>query len=134
VTLKTFGRVDYLINCAGIAGAEEMVIDMPLDAWRRTLDANLISNYALIQRLAYHMKQRGAGYVINVSSYFGGERYVSIPYPNRSDYATSKAGQRAMAENLGRRSRSTRSRPDRWRGNAFAALAAEPASMRGARA
>jgi malonyl-CoA reductase/3-hydroxypropionate dehydrogenase (NADP+) len=102
VTLKTFGHVDYLINCAGIAGAEEMVVDMPLDAWRRTLDANLISNYALIQRLAHHMKQRGAGYVINVSSYFGGERYVSIPYPNRSDYATSKAGQRAMAENLAR--------------------------------
>ncbi|WP_293902593.1 SDR family NAD(P)-dependent oxidoreductase [Phenylobacterium sp.] len=102
VTLKTFGHVDYLINCAGIAGAEEMVVDMPLDAWRRTLDANLISNYALIQRLAHHMKKRGAGYVINVSSYFGGERYVSIPYPNRSDYATSKAGQRAMAENLAR--------------------------------
>jgi malonyl-CoA reductase/3-hydroxypropionate dehydrogenase (NADP+) len=102
VALKTFGHVDYLINCAGIAGAEEMVVDMPLAAWRRTLDANLISNYALIQRLAHHMKQRGAGYVINVSSYFGGERYVSIPYPNRSDYATSKAGQRAMAENLAR--------------------------------
>jgi malonyl-CoA reductase/3-hydroxypropionate dehydrogenase (NADP+) len=102
VALKTFGHVDYLINCAGIAGAEEMVVDMPLAAWRRTLDANLISNYALIQRLVPHMKQRGAGYVINVSSYFGGERYVSIPYPNRSDYATSKAGQRAMAENLAR--------------------------------
>ncbi|MDE2356385.1 MAG: SDR family oxidoreductase [Alphaproteobacteria bacterium] len=102
VTLNTFGQVDYLINCAGIAGAEEMVVDMPLEAWRRTLDANLVSNYALIQRLAPHMKGRGTGYVINVSSYFGGERYVSIPYPNRSDYATSKAGQRAMAENLAR--------------------------------
>jgi malonyl-CoA reductase/3-hydroxypropionate dehydrogenase (NADP+) len=102
VTLKTFGQVDYLINCAGVAGAEEMVVDMPLDSWRRTLDANLVSNYALIQRLAHHMKQRGGGYVINVSSYFGGERYVSIPYPNRSDYAASKAGQRAMAENLAR--------------------------------
>ena len=33
---------------------------------------------------------------------FGGERYVSIPYPNRADYATSKAGQRALAENLAR--------------------------------
>lgn len=102
VTLATFGRVDYLINCAGISGAEEMVVDMPLAAWRRTLDANLVSNYALIQRLMPHMKRQGIGYVVNVSSYFGGERYVSIPYPNRSDYATSKAGQRALAENLAR--------------------------------
>jgi len=102
VTLATFGRVDYLINCAGVAGAEEMVVDMPLDAWRRTLDANLVSNYALIQRLMPHMKRQGSGYVVNVSSYFGGERYVSIPYPNRADYATSKAGQRALAENLAR--------------------------------
>jgi malonyl-CoA reductase/3-hydroxypropionate dehydrogenase (NADP+) len=102
VTLATFGRVDYLINCAGVAGAEEMVVDMPLEAWRRTLDANLVSNYALIQRLVPQMKRQGSGYVVNVSSYFGGERYVSIPYPNRADYATSKAGQRALAENLAR--------------------------------
>ena len=102
VTLKTFGRVDYLINCAGVAGAEEMVVDMAVDAWRRTLDANLVSNYAMIQYLLPHMKRQGSGYVVNVSSYFGGERYVSIPYPNRSDYATSKAGQRALAENLAR--------------------------------
>jgi malonyl-CoA reductase/3-hydroxypropionate dehydrogenase (NADP+) len=102
VTLATFGRLDYLINCAGVAGAEEMVVDMPLDAWRRTLDANLISNYALIQRLVPVMKRQGSGYIVNVSSYFGGEKYVSTPYPNRADYATSKAGQRALAENLAR--------------------------------
>lgn len=100
-TLATFGRVDYLINNAGIAGAEEMVIDMPHDAWRHTIKANLISNYALIRLLAPEMKQTG-GYIVNVSSYFGGEKYVAIPYPNRSDYAVSKAGQRALAEALAR--------------------------------
>jgi malonyl-CoA reductase/3-hydroxypropionate dehydrogenase (NADP+) len=98
-TLAKFGRVDYLINNAGIAGAEEMVIDMPHDAWRHTLKANLLSNYALIRLLAPAMKQTG-GYIVNVSSYFGGEKHVAIPYPNRSDYAVSKAGQRALAEAL----------------------------------
>jgi malonyl-CoA reductase/3-hydroxypropionate dehydrogenase (NADP+) len=101
-TLAMFGRVDYLINNAGIAGAEEMVMDMPLDGWRHTLEANLISNYRLIRRLAPLMKANGSGYILNVSSYFGGEKYVAIPYPNRSDYAVSKAGQRAMAEALAR--------------------------------
>jgi malonyl-CoA reductase/3-hydroxypropionate dehydrogenase (NADP+) len=37
-----------------------------------------------------------------VSSYFGGEKFVAVPYPNRSDYAVSKAGQRALTENLAR--------------------------------
>ena len=102
VTLETFGRIDYLINCAGVAGAEEMVVDMGVDDFRRTLDANLISNYALIQKVAPHMKAQGSGYIVNVSSYFGGEKYVATPYPNRSDYAVSKAGQRALAESLAR--------------------------------
>jgi malonyl-CoA reductase/3-hydroxypropionate dehydrogenase (NADP+) len=79
-----------------------MVVDMGVDDWRRTLDANLISNYALIQKLVPRMKAQGSGYIVNVSSYFGGEKYVATPYPNRADYAVSKAGQRALAETLSR--------------------------------
>ena len=97
-TLATFGTVDYLINNAGIAGVEEMVIDMPVEGWRNTLYANLISNYSLMRKLAPLMKKQGSGYILNVSSYFGGEKEAAIPYPNRADYAVSKAGQRAMAE------------------------------------
>ncbi|PDW02732.1 SDR family oxidoreductase [Candidatus Viridilinea mediisalina] len=101
-TLATFGRVDYLLNNAGIAGEEEMVLDMPIKGWRHTLNANLISNYSLIRKLAPLMKQQGSGYILNVSSYFGGEKYAAISYPNRADYAVSKAGQRALSEALAR--------------------------------
>ncbi len=101
-TLAVFGRVDYLLNNAGISGQEEMVLDMSLKGWRHTLNANLISNYSLIRKLAPLMKQQGSGYILNVSSYFGGEKYAAISYPNRADYAVSKAGQRAMAEALAR--------------------------------
>lgn len=100
--IASFGRVDYLLNNAGIAGEEEMVVDLTVEGWRHTLNANLVSNYSLIRKLAPLMKRQGAGYILNVSSYFGGEKYVAIPYPNRADYAVSKAGQRALAEVLAR--------------------------------
>ncbi|NQZ46563.1 MAG: SDR family oxidoreductase [Erythrobacter sp.] len=99
-TIEEFGRIDYLINNAGVAGAEEMVIDMEPDAWRFTLDANLISNYHLMQRVVPLMKEQGSGYVLNVSSYFGGEKFLAVAYPNRADYGLSKAGQRAMVESF----------------------------------
>lgn len=99
-TIREFGRIDYLVNNAGVSGAEEMVVDMKLDQWRFTLDANLVSNYALISEVAPIMRAQGSGYIVNVSSYFGGEKYVAVAYPNRADYAVSKAGQRAMVESM----------------------------------
>ena len=101
-SLELFGHVDFLINNAGISGAEEMVVDMTLEAWNRTMNANLVSNYSLIRKYAPLMKARGSGVVMNVSSYFGGEKYVAVAYPNRADYAVSKAGQRVLAEILSR--------------------------------
>ena len=101
-TMEAFGRIDYLVNNAGVAGAEQMVVDMDIDAWRATLNANLISNYSLIEKVVPIMKRQGTGYILNASSYFGGEKYVAVPYPNRADYAVSKAGQRAITENFAR--------------------------------
>ncbi|EED34780.1 oxidoreductase, short chain dehydrogenase/reductase family [Luminiphilus syltensis NOR5-1B] len=101
-SIELFGNVDFLINNAGISGAEEMVVDMSLEAWNRTMYANLISNYSLIRKYAPKMKANGYGVVLNVSSYFGGEKYVAVAYPNRADYAVSKAGQRVLAEILSR--------------------------------
>jgi malonyl-CoA reductase/3-hydroxypropionate dehydrogenase (NADP+) len=101
-TLQAFGRIDYLINNAGVAGAEQMAVDLLPTDWRNTLQANLVSNYSLIEKVVPLMKKQGSGYILNVSSYFGGEKYIAVPYPNRSDYAVSKAGQRALVENLAR--------------------------------
>ena len=96
------GHVDFLINNAGISGAEEMVVDMTRADWDRTMEANLISNYSLIRKFSPAMKAGGKGSILNVSSYFGGEKYVAVAYTNRADYAVSKAGQRVLAEILSR--------------------------------
>ena len=101
-TIAAYGRIDYLINNAGVSGAEEMAVDMSLEAWNATLDANLVSNYALMHEVLPLMKAQGSGYILNVSSFFGGEKYLAVAYPNRSDYAVSKAGQRALVESLAR--------------------------------
>jgi malonyl-CoA reductase/3-hydroxypropionate dehydrogenase (NADP+) len=101
-TLAAYGRIDYLINNAGVSGAEEMAVDMNLPAWTATLDANLVSNYVLMREVLPLMKAQGSGYILNVSSFFGGEKYLAVAYPNRSDYAVSKAGQRALVESLAR--------------------------------
>ena len=57
-TTEEFGRIDYLINNAGVGGAEDMVIDMQPDTWRWTLDANLISNYHLMSRVVRSEERR----------------------------------------------------------------------------
>ncbi|MEI6419953.1 MAG: SDR family NAD(P)-dependent oxidoreductase, partial [Sphingomonadales bacterium] len=101
-TVRAFGRIDYLINNAGVSGAEEMAVDMEVEAFRRTQYANLISNYALMHMVVPMMRKQGSGYILNVSSYFGGEKFLAVSYPNRTDYAVSKAGQRAMVESMAR--------------------------------
>jgi malonyl-CoA reductase/3-hydroxypropionate dehydrogenase (NADP+) len=75
------GHVDFLINNAGISGAEEMVVDMTRADWDRTMEANLISNYSLIRKFSPAMKAGGKGSILNVSSYFGGEKYVAVAVP-----------------------------------------------------
>jgi malonyl-CoA reductase / 3-hydroxypropionate dehydrogenase (NADP+) len=101
-TIAAYGRIDYLINNAGVSGAEEMAVDMSLADWNATLDANLVSNYVLMHEVLPLMKAQGSGYILNVSSYFGGEKYLAVAYPNRSDYAVSKSGQRALVETMAR--------------------------------
>lgn len=95
--ILTYGRIDYLINNAGVTGAEEMVFDIKLDSWRSTMQANLISNYDLMIRSIPYMKN---GTIINISSAFGGGEFATPSYPIRSDYAVTKSGQRALAENF----------------------------------
>jgi 2-deoxy-D-gluconate 3-dehydrogenase len=65
--LDRFGRVDVVVNNAGIAPAGEFAT-MPLAEWRRIFEVNVFAPVALIQSAAEHMRSRGSGKVINVGS------------------------------------------------------------------
>jgi len=85
-TVANYGRIDYMINNAGIAiGGDSR--DVSTQQWRRVLDVNLLGVvYGTLY--AYRvMALQGHGHIVNVSSLSG-----LVPQPGNSAYCTSKHG------------------------------------------
>ncbi len=85
--LREFGKIDFLMNNAGITiwGEAE---DIPEEDWRRVLDVNLNGLFFCAQTVGRHMIERQAGCIINIASMSG--LIVNYPQP-QSSYNTSKA-------------------------------------------
>ncbi len=88
------GRIDALVNNAGFGlyGAAE---DVPLDQARYQLEVNLFGPARLIQLVLPHMRERGSGTIVNVSS-MGGE----IAFPLGAWYHASKHALEAYSDAL----------------------------------
>jgi NAD(P)-dependent dehydrogenase (short-subunit alcohol dehydrogenase family) len=100
-TLERFGRLDILVNNAGIGNPPVPIVDMPEEAWDRTLAVNLKSVF-LCSKLAakQYIKQGGGGRIISVASQAGKTGYGRL-----TPYCASKAGivlfTQAMAKEVG---------------------------------
>jgi NAD(P)-dependent dehydrogenase (short-subunit alcohol dehydrogenase family) len=72
-TLQEFGRVDVLINNAGIVRGQQRkaLWDITDDEWRVGIDVNLSSAFYTTRAIIKYMVDRGSGRIVNVSSGFG---------------------------------------------------------------
>ncbi|MBI4611897.1 MAG: SDR family oxidoreductase [Candidatus Rokubacteria bacterium] len=69
--LKTFGRLDVLVNNAGVAHAQVGLLECPVEEWDRVLAVNLRGAYLVARAVAPHMVRQRRGSIINVSSWLG---------------------------------------------------------------
>jgi NAD(P)-dependent dehydrogenase (short-subunit alcohol dehydrogenase family) len=83
--LASVGRIDLLVNNAGIAGPTATVEAIAAEDWRRTIDVDLNSHFYCTRRVVPGMKAARAGCIVNISSNAG-----LHGFPLRSPYTASK--------------------------------------------
>jgi 3-oxoacyl-[acyl-carrier protein] reductase len=92
--LDRFGGLDVLVNNAGV-GVFANVADMSHEEWRRVIDTNLTGVFHFCRAAIPLMRQRGGGYIINISSLAGKNAFVG-----GGAYCASKSGLNAFSESL----------------------------------
>jgi NAD(P)-dependent dehydrogenase (short-subunit alcohol dehydrogenase family) len=94
-TIVRFGRIDVLVNAAGVQGPIGPLWKADPVQWRRALDINLYGTMLCCRSVVPHMIAAGGGKIINFSG--GG---ATGPRSNFSAYAASKAAVVRMTETL----------------------------------
>lgn len=99
--LGSFGRLDFLINNAGVR-YECAFLDHDLSSWRRTLDVNLTGSFLCARAACRIMVERGGGSIVNIASVA-----AQSAFRGRAAYVASKSAllglTRAIAWELGPR-------------------------------
>lgn len=87
-TVKAFGRIDYAVNCAGIAAKiSKPVHEYPEEDWLNQIQINLIGTYYCVKFQLEQMMKQGGGNIVCVSSAAG-----LVGQPENSPYSVSKHG------------------------------------------
>ncbi len=101
-TLRTNGRVDILVNSAGITGPNAKVTDYPVEDWNRVFEINTRGTFLTCKHIAAQMQMQSErseaqGRIVNIASVAGKEGN-----PNASAYSASKAAVIALTKSLGK--------------------------------
>jgi NAD(P)-dependent dehydrogenase (short-subunit alcohol dehydrogenase family) len=93
-TVARFGGLDILINNAGV-GIFADVATMTPEQWAEVVDTNLTGAFHTCRAAIPHMRRRGGGFIVNISSLAG-----KNPFADGAAYCASKSGLNAFSEAL----------------------------------
>ena len=92
---ETFGRIDFLINNAGIT-RDNLILRMKEDDWDQVLNTNLKGSWNFAKAaLRTMLRQDTGGSILNISSISG-----EVGMPGQSNYSASKAGMVGLTKSL----------------------------------
>jgi len=96
-TAAALGKIDALVNSAGVAGANKMLWEFPVDEWIRVHDVNLHGTFYACREVVPHLQKNGYGRIVNIASIAGKEGN-----PTASAYSSSKAAVIGLTKSLGK--------------------------------
>ncbi len=94
---EALGRIDILVNCAGITGATVPVQEFPVENWLQVININLNGIFFCCREIVPVMLEQGYGRIVNIASVAGKEGN-----PRASAYSASKAGVIGFTKSLGK--------------------------------
>ena len=94
-TINKFGKIDVLVNNAGIA-IDKKFEDRTVEDWKRTLEVNTIGTFLVSKYASQNMMKNKSGKIINISSTNG----INTFFPSSIDYDASKAAIINLTYNL----------------------------------
>ena len=93
--LDLFGKLDILFNNAGVGGGGLNAYDMPDELWDRTMAVNVTAQFRLIREAIPHLRESGAGRIINTASVMAEGTDYGL-----AAYCASKAGVAGLTRNI----------------------------------
>lgn len=96
--LARYGRVDILINNAGVSWGAPYE-EMPVDAWRKVLETNVIGTQLMTRAVLPAMRSQGYGKIVNIASIMG---LIGVPKEilEAASYTASKGALIALTREL----------------------------------
>ncbi|ALX50178.1 SDR family NAD(P)-dependent oxidoreductase [Lentibacillus amyloliquefaciens] len=92
---ETFGKIDGLVNAAGIAQNSTPIEQVDLKEWYKIIDINLTMTFLTCREAAGYMKEQGGGSIVNIGSVS-----VTRPRPGLQSYVASKGAVESFTKAL----------------------------------